>query len=855
MSLIKDRELPIEKLRKCADVQALGFKTTKGIDKLEGLVGQDRAVHAVNFGLSVKSKGYNIFVVGEPGSGRTSYAMQELKRSALAMPAPDDWVYVFNFDDSSIPLAINLPAGKGKELSKDAENAVEEMKTSLSKAFDNNEYEDNKAQLVKNFQDIVNKLMEDLRLWAEEKKFAIKRTPQGFVNLPMIMALPIKEEEEEPQEKNETAADDISEEKHDEKEATPILREMQQEEFEKLTQSEQEDLQKTSEEVSQKTLVTLRLIREREKELKDSIKELEEQICRSVIEPILEELRTKYKPNTKLEEWFDDLTKDIVANFNAFLAAARDEGAEVDFTRYEVNAFVSNNPQDGAPVIRETNPIYYNLVGKVDYESRQGNLYTDFRRITPGAMHRANGGYLLLEAEELLRQFMSWDALKRVLRCRELSIENLGEQLGYVPVSSLRPEPIPIDMKVVVVGTPYLYYLLNIYDPEFQKIFKIKADFDTDMSRNNESEMQLARFVAGFVAHEGKLNFSASAVGEVIEYSSRLVEDQNKLTTQFNKVGEILVEATAWANMEGKKQVGVAHVRKAIEEKIYRSNLLEEKIQENYNDGVVRIDTKGSVVGQINGLTVLQLVDHSFGAPVRITANVFMGLEGVVNIEREVNMTGPIHNKGLMILTSFLGRMYAQNYPLSVSARITFEQTYGGIEGDSASSTELYCLLSALSGVPLKQGIAVTGSVDQFGFIQPIGGANEKIEGFFRYCKKFGLTGDQGVIIPHQNEQHLMLSHEVVDAVKKGTFHIWSVRTIDEGIEILTGVYAGQANAEGEYPKESIHGKVGECLEKWIEKACRHKKKMQDIVDPPKKEKGKSKRQEKNKDESKDNEN
>ncbi|MEG1799785.1 MAG: Lon-insertion domain-containing protein, partial [Synergistaceae bacterium] len=412
----------------------------------------------------------------------------------------------------------------------------------------------------------------------------------------------------------------------------------------------------------------------------------------------------------------------------------------------------------------------------------------------------------------------------------------------------------PIDMKVVVVGTPYLYYLLNIYDPEFQKIFKIKADFDTDMSRNNESEMQLARFVAGFVAHEGKLNFSASAVGEVIEYSSRLVEDQNKLTTQFNKVGEILVEATAWANMEGKKQVGVAHVRKAIEEKIYRSNLLEEKIQENYNDGVVRIDTKGSVVGQINGLTVLQLVDHSFGAPVRITANVFMGQEGVVNIEREVNMTGPIHNKGLMILTSFLGRMYAQNYPLSVSARITFEQTYGGIEGDSASSTELYCLLSALSGVPLKQGIAVTGSVDQFGFIQPIGGANEKIEGFFRYCKKFGLTGDQGVIIPHQNEQHLMLSHEVVDAVKKGTFHIWSVRTIDEGIEILTGVSAGQANAEGEYPKESIHGKVGECLEKWIEKAYRHKKKMQDIVDPPKKEKGKSKRQEKNKDKSKDSE-
>ncbi len=836
MSLIKDRELSTDKLRRCADIQALGFKTTKGVEKLEGLVGQDRAVHAVNFALSVKSKGYNIFMVGEPGSGRTSYAMRELARSAKEMPAPDDWIYVFNFDDASVPLAINLPAGKGKELSKDAETAVEEMKSSLSKAFDNNEYEDNKAQLVKSFQEVVNKLMEDLRLWAEGQNFAIKRTPQGFVNLPMIMALPLKED----------ADDDAAEAKvaEDVKEEAPqeaVLREMQQEEFEKLSQEEQDALQKVSEDISQKTLVTLRLIREREKDLKEKIKELEEQICRAVIEPILSELSAKYKPNKKLEEWLDSLTKDVVANFNAFLAAARDEGAEVDFTRYEVNAFVSNNPQDGAPVIRETNPIYYNLVGKVDYESRQGNLYTDFRRITPGAMHRANGGYLLLEAEELLRQFMSWDALKRVLRCRELSIENLGEQLGYVPVSSLRPEAIPIDMKVVVVGTPYLYYLLNIYDPEFQKIFKIKADFDTDMARTAESEMQLARFVAGFVAHEGKLNFSAAAVGEIIEYSSRLVEDQNKLTTQFNKVAEILVEATAWAATEGKKQVGLSHARKAIEEKIYRSNLLEEKIQESYNDGVVRIDTSGSVVGQINGLTVLQLVDHSFGAPVRITANVFMGQEGIVNIEREVSMTGPIHNKGLMILTSYLGRMYAQNFPLSISARITFEQTYGGIEGDSASSTELYCLLSALSGVPLKQGIAVTGSVDQFGSVQPIGGVNEKVEGFFRYCKKFGLTGEQGVMIPHQNEQHLMLSHEVVDAVKKGQFHIWSVRTIDEGIEILTGVAAGKIDGNGSYSVGTIHGKVGTCLEGWIERAYRHKKKMQDLIDPPKKNKEKQK--------------
>lgn len=832
MSLINDRELKVEKLRRSTDLKALGFRTTKGLDKLKGLIGQDRAVRAVEFGLSVQSKGYNIFMVGEPGSGRTSYAMGELQRIAAEMPAPNDWIYVFNFEDAGVPLAINLPAGKGKDLSKDAESTIEDLKTALSKAFDNNEYEDNKAQLVKSFQEVVNKLMEDLRKWAEEKKFAIKRTPQGFVNLPMILALPFEEPESEAAEKD---SKDDKKKTVKKKKPKPALREMQQEEFEKLTKKEQEALQKLSEEISQKTLITLRLIREREKDLKERIKELEGQICRSAIEPIISELHVKYTPNKKLEEWLKSFTEDVVSNFNMFLAAERDDSTEVDFSRYEVNAFVSNNPNDGAPVFSETNPIYYNLVGKVEYESRQGNLYTDFRRITAGAMHKANGGFLLLDAEELLSQFMSWDVLKRVLRYRELSIENLGEQLGYVPVSSLRPEAIPIDIKVVIIGTPYLYYLLNVYDSEFQKIFKIKADFDTEMKRTVESEMQVAQFISGFVAHEGKLNFSAGAVGEVIEYSSRLVEDQNKLCTQFNKIAEILVEATAWTKADGKKQVSIAHVQKAINEKIFRSGLLEEKIQETYTDKIVKIETKGSVVGQINGLTVIQLVDCSFGAPVRITANVFMGREGIVNVEREVEMTGPTHNKGLLILTSYLGRMYAHDHPLSITARIAFEQTYGSIDGDSASSTELYCLLSAIANVPLKQGIAVTGSVDQFGSVQPIGGVNEKIEGFFRYCKVAGLTGEQGVMIPHQNERHLMLSHEVVKAVKKGQFRIWSVRTVDEGIEILTGLKAGKLNAKGEYSSNTIHNKVKTSLENWILRGCKHQKKIKDIVEPHRK--------------------
>ncbi|MEG1642452.1 MAG: ATP-binding protein [Synergistaceae bacterium] len=844
MSLIKDKELTLEKLSRKANLEALGFKTTKGIDKLEGLAGQERAVQSIKFGLSVPSKGYNIFIIGEPGSGRTTYAAHELEKVAKSMPTPDDWVYVYNFDDNSVPLAINLPAGKGKELAKDTENVVEDLKLALAKAFDNNEYEENKAQLVKTFQEVVNKLMEDLRLWAEEKNFAIKRTPQGFVNLPMIMGAPIQEQnQEENENENENENEKEIEEqlkketKTEQQEPELKLREMQQDEFENLTEEEQAKLQKTSEEISQKTLITLRLIREREKDLKERIKELESQICRSVTEPVLSELRANYKKNAKLDKWLDNFTEDVVTNFNSFLAVARDETTEVDFSRYEVNAFVTNNPENGAPVITETNPIYYNLIGKVEYESKQGYLSTDFRKITPGAIHKANGGFLLIDAEELLRQFMSWDALKRVLRYGELTIENLGEQLGYIPVSSLRPEAIPVQMKVVIVGTPYLYYLLNIYDSEFQKIFKIKADFDTEMKRTDDSEMQLARFISGYVEREGKLNFTVGAVGEIIEYSSRITEDQNKLCAQFHKILEILVEATAWAKADNKRQVNVDCVRKAINDKIYRSSLLEEKIRESYEEGVIKIDTEGSVIGQINGLTVMQIIDHSFGAPVRITANTYIGQDGVVSIEREVNMTGPIHNKGLLTLSSYLGKKYAQNFPLSISARIAFEQTYGGVEGDSASSTELYCLLSAIAEIPIKQNIAVTGSVDQLGNIQPIGGVNEKIEGFFSYCKVLGLTGKQGVMIPYQNERHLMLNSEVTEAVKKGKFHIWSVKTIDEGIEILTGVKAGTPNENGEYPKKTVHGKVLAALENSYERVVAFKKKVNDKIDPPKKRK------------------
>jgi lon-related putative ATP-dependent protease len=804
-------------------MESLGFKTTDELTCLKQLIGQSRAVGAVSFALEVDRKGYNIFVVGDPGSGRTTYTLDALKNKAALMRAPDDWVYLYNFDEPGEPVVINLPAGCGKVLSTSMEELVEDLKVNLGKAFDNSEYEDNKAQLVKAFQESVGELMEGLRAYALEQNFSIKRTPQGFVNLPLIKETEPSKDDGEQQDGDQQDGED---DEQAEKDSKPSTREMQPDEFEKLSEEDQSEIQLKSEEIAQRTLETLRMMREREKELKEKIKNLEGEICRNSIQPVLSDLREKFPENDKLSKWMDELTEDIIENFGMFVAATREDGMDVDFSRFTVNVFVSNDPEGGAPVIRETNPTYYNLTGKIEYESRQGYLYTDFHRIKSGALHRASGGYLLLEADNVLRQFMAWDALKRVLSSGELSIENLGEHLGYIPVSSLRPEAIPINVKVVIVGTYYLYHLLNIYDPEFPKIFKIKADFESDMPRNGEMEYKLACVIAHFVGNDGKIPFNAEAVAEVIEYASRLVGEQDRMSTQFNKIAEILTEATAWARMDRAERVDLRHVKKAINEKTQRANLVEERYLRAFETGLIRIDTEGSAVGQINGLTVISMVDHTFGHPVRISANVFMGAEGVVNIEREVKMTGPIHNKGILTLSSYLGRMYAQDMPISISARIAFEQTYGGIEGDSASSTELFCILSALSGIPLRQDIAVTGSIDQFGGIQPIGGVNEKIEGFFSYCKARGLTGTQGVVIPASNVKHLMLRDDVLDAVQRGEFCVWAISTVDEGLEIFMGTRAGIPDESGSYPEESVHGKVKASLKRWIKLSDRFKRKF-----------------------------
>ncbi len=795
-------KLSPERLRKIKNPESWKITTTDDLRSKAELVGQNRAIESIEFGLIVPGRGYNIFVTGQPGSGRTSYALERLRERARTLPAPSDWVYVYNFDDPGQPLAISVPAGQGKKLCSSLDELLNELKVTISKAFEQSQYEDAKAQHVKEFQEKAGVIMDELKAWAAKKDFSLKRTPQGFVNIPMIKT-------------------------KDEK-GKAVKREVQQEEFEAMSDKEQKKYQNASEEVSQKTLLGLRRIRDMEKDLKDLINELESEICRAAIAPCLADLREKYAGNEPLSNWFDRMTEDVIQNFGAFVTAVRDDSAEVDFSRYSGNLFVHNNPKEGAPVIWETNPTYYNLSGKVEYESRQGYLYTDFRRVVAGAFHKANGGFLVLDAEKVLMNFMSWEAIKRLLRTQEASIENLGDQYGAVPVSSLRPSPIKMDLKVIMVGTPYIYALLQYYDPEFQKLFKIKASFDVDMPRTAATERKMGCFIADILKREKMSPFNAEALSEVIEWGSRTAEDQELMSIELGLLKELLAESQAWAIAKKAEVVGREHVLKAIEHKKYRSSIYQDKLTRAFTSGVIRVDTDGSAVGQINGLSVIDLTDYRFGHPSRITANVFMGQEGVVNIEREVRMTGPIHNKGLLILSSYLGRKYAQDMPLTLSARITFEQNYGGIEGDSASSTELYCLLSALSGLPLAQNIAVTGSVDQFGNVQPIGGVNEKIEGFFQYCRLAGLTGKQGVMIPRQNVRHLMLDHDVLSAVKEGKFSVWAVATIDEGIELLTGERSGRERRDGSFPPLSVHGRVKSRLKKLLEDNLKLRKELSD---------------------------
>ena len=789
--------LSYKMLRKECDPKSFKFNDTSELEALEDIIGQERAAKALQFGLKIKTRGYNIFMCGPTGTGKTSYAQNYLKKIAQKAKTPDDWCYVYNFNNPNQPSALNLPAGLGKIFQEDMEDFVKVLQLEISRVFDSEDYEREKTSIAKEYQSRRNGLLEKLNEDAEKQGFKVKTTNAGIYFLPVVEGKTISEEE-----------------------------------YGELDEKLKHEITERSNIVQIETIDTIRKIKAVEKEAEEKVAEWENKIALFAVGIHINDLKEKYQDYKKIVDYLENVQEDILKNLDDFreedymdeqqqllipwIRSA--EGSPAD--KYKVNLLVDNSKLKGAPVIVDFNPTFFNLLGKLEYENEFGTMTTDYTMIKGGLFHQANGGYLVLQAKDVLSNVQAWEALKRVLRTREILIENMKEQMGLVVVSTLKPEPIPVDIKVILVGSEYLYQALYELDEDFKKLFKIKVDFDAEMDRNKENTKKLAKFINSFCKRENTLHFDKTGVAKVVEYSSRLVEDQTKLSTKFNDIVEILCESCAWAEIEGSSLVSATHVKKAICEKINRSNKYDKKILESLEDGTIILDTEGEVVGQINGLTILDIGDYSFGKPARITANTFMGESGIVNVEREVEMSGTSHSKGVLILSGYIGEKFAQEIPLTLTASLCFEQLYGGVDGDSASSAELYAVLSSLADVPIKQSIAVTGSVNQKGEIQPIGGATEKIEGFFELCKIRGLDGRHGVIIPYQNIKNLVLNDEVVTAVKEKKFSVYAVKTIDEGIEILTGMKAGEKGKDGNYPPGTINYLVYEKLKKYAQTAA-----------------------------------
>jgi lon-related putative ATP-dependent protease len=786
---IDNCKVPLEKLRWVCDEDQLDFTTTAEIPELEGAIGQERALKSIDFGLGMEMDGFNLFLAGETGTGRSSTIKNLLKKRARTEPAPYDWCYVYNFKSPDKPLSLALSAGKGSELAGDMKELLDAVRGVIPKALDSKEYETNKTTLMEGYQEANASLFTKLEKEAEEKGFALQRTVSGLVMVPQ-------------------------------KEG----RNYTQEEYDALNDEERHKIDETGKGLTEKLNDVLRVVRENEKATKEMLAQLDRSLGLAAVGHHIDPLKEKYAAFPKVTGYLEEVQEDILLNLEDFKDQGQPQPSPVpglrlprqepSFERYAVNVLVDNKDIEGAPVVFEANPTYNNLFGRIEHVMQMGGVATtNFTLVKPGALHRANGGYLIVDAREVLINPFSWDSLKRCIKNSEIKIEDVLEQYRFMAIASLKPEPVPLQAKIIMIGAQWIYYLLFYMEPDYRKLFKVKADFDSHIARTSEIIKDYALFVANHCKDEKLLPFDRSGVAALLEHSARLVEDQHKLSCQFMEISDLIREASYWAGKENSPIVTREFVKRAIEEEVYRNNRIEERIQEMIDEGTIMVDTAGDEVGQINGLSVISLGDYMFGRPSRLTVRVYMGRGGMVNIEREVKLSGPLHDKGVLILTGYLGGKYAHDKPLSFSASICFEQSYEGVEGDSASSTELYALLSALSGVPLKQGIAVTGSVNQLGRVQPIGGVNYKIEGFYAVCKARGLTGEQGVMIPETNVRHLMLKDEVVEAVRAGRFHIWSVSTIDQGIEILTGVPAGERGADGSYPEGTINYLVDKRLQ------------------------------------------
>ncbi len=785
-------EVNYRNLKMTCDPNMFDFETTENLESITTGIGQDRGIKALEFGLNVDVKGYNLYVEGPGGVGKTMYTRNYLNKIAAKKKVPQDWCYIYNFKNPNEPIAVSLPAGQGREFKDSMDGFIKEIKKDIKNTFNNDDFEKEKALIKKEFEQKREKLMESLSKEAAKFGFQVKSAQNGIYMMPVLDGKALKEEE-----------------------------------FDKLDENVKAQYEEKSGVVQQMIMDVIGQIKIIERAADKRISEWQSNVALLTVNVHINFLKSKYKRNKKINNFLNEVKQDVLKNVPVFLEEDKKAAQQVPQNplqqtpdpclNYRVNLFVDNSGLEGAPVIMDSNYTYHNIFGKLEYENYYGALKTDYTMLQAGLLQKANGGYIIFQAKDLIQNPVCYEALKKALRVKELSIENAADQRSSMVMVSLKPEPIPLDLKVLLIGDANIYYTLFSMDEDFRKLFKIKVEWEDEAPVNQENVNKLAQIIHDYCVQEELPQLDKYSMARIVEYASRIAGDQKKLSTLFNDIFVVVGEAATWAKMSRSKLITENFVEKALRERKERVKKYDERYIQMIKEDSLLISTKGNKVGELNGLTVMSIGDYTFGKPAKITVNTYTGKEGIINIEREVELSGSSHSKGVLILSGFLGERFAQDIPLTLTASICFEQLYNGVDGDSASSTELYGLLSSLSEIPINQAIAVTGSVNQKGQIQPIGGVNEKIEGFYQICKMRGLDGTHGVMIPKQNIKNLQLTDEVIESVKNGLFTIYAISTIDEGIEVLTGVPAGKKDKNGKFPAGTINYLVYEKLKKYAQ--------------------------------------
>ena len=788
-------ELNYKDLKDICDPNIFHFDTTADIKEYNTIYGQDRGINALQFGVQVEVKGYNIFVEGPTGVGKTMYTKNYLETISKKKKTPNDWCYIYNFDDPNEPIAISFPAGQGKLFKKTMDDFIKDVRLDIKRTFDNEDFEKEKQLIRQEFEEKRDLLLTKLNEKSIKHGFQVKTAQNGIYMMPVLNGKTIEEEE-----------------------------------FNNLDEAVRQEFEEKSNIVQQQIYEAINEIKAIEKEADKKIDEWQSNIALLTINLHINTVKTIFKRNKKINKFLENIKKDILKNISYF---TQDENSEKNvrpmnmqkndnkapWNNYKVNLFIDNSNLEGAPVIMDTNYSYNNIFGKLEYENQFGALKTDYTMLKPGLLHKANGGYIIFQAKDLIANPGCYEALKKALSVKLLNIENSVDQRSSMVLVSLKPEAIPLNVKVILIGNANMYYTLLSLDEDFSKLFKVKVEFEEDAPKTEENIQKLSQFIGNYCKNTEILDLDKEAMAKIVEFASRLADDKDKISTKFNEISQIVAESSTWAKMAKKKLITKEFIQKALDQRVERIKKYDSRYLEMIKENTLLISTDGYKVGQINGLTIITIGDYSFGKPSKITANTYLGKSGITNIEREIEISGPSHSKGVLILTGYLGEKFAQDFPLSLTASLCFEQLYNGVDGDSASSTEAYALLSSLSGIPINQSLAVTGSVNQKGEIQPIGGVNEKIEGFYQICKMRGFNKKHGVIIPIQNVRNLHLPDEIIESVKNGDFHIYAINTIDEGIELLTGVPAGKKNKDGTFPAGSINYLVYEKLKSYAEKS------------------------------------